>query len=411
LAAAGATFTNAFTVTPVCSPSRATTMCGRLGTQVGITDWINTAVEPGLGLSPSETTWPEVLHQNGYATGLFGKWHLGDDGGMHPLKRGYDVFAGFRAGGTKSMDPPLEIDGILADRKGATADLVTDQALRFIDAHKAGAPFLVSLHFREPHTPYAPVRKLDSDPYAGVHLPVPEYPGLDPSEVEEVTRKYYASIHSVDRNVGRVLEKLDTLGLADHTIVIFTSDHGYNIGHHGLWHKGNGVWMIQGPLKGERRPNMFDTSIRVPQLVRWPGKVAPGSSVTAVVSNLDTFPTLLALAGLPMPEALKPRLTGRSWASLVQGQPDPAWDDTLFGQYDMHHGAVARMRMIRTPQWKWIRHDEPNGVHELYDLKSDPSETTNRADDSALSSTRDELDKKLRDWMKSVDDPLLRIGS
>jgi uncharacterized sulfatase len=406
LARDGALFRNAFTCTPVCSPSRAGMMTGRLGTQVGITDWINPKVEPELGLDPSAVLWPELLKAGGYATGLFGKWHLGDRDRFHPTRQGYDVFMGFRGGGNTPIDPVLEADGVVAKREGATADLITDAAIAFIEAHRDG-PFLASLHFREPHAPYAPTREVDAAPVAGLDPTIPSYPGLPGPRVGRLTREYYASIHSIDRNVGRVREALDRLGVADRTIVIFSSDHGYMIGHHGLLHKGNATWLAAG--HAGHRPNMFEESIRVPLLVVWPGVVRPGTTIDRVVSNLDTFPSMLDLAGIGTPANL--RVHGRSWAPLLRGgAPAPAWDDTLFGQYDMHHYQEARMRMIRTPEWKWVRHYEPGGADELYSLAADPGESRNLAGDPARAGVRDELDARLRAWMAAIDDPLAERG-
>ena len=116
----------------------------------------------------------------------------------------------------------------------------------------------------------------------------------------------------MDRNVGRLLARLDELVLTSRTIVVFTSDHGYMIGHHGLWHKGNAAWLVDG--KKGYRPNMFDNATRVPLLIRWPGVIAPGTTISHVVSNLDLFPTLLEMTGLGVPDNLVVR--GRSLVPL-----------------------------------------------------------------------------------------------
>src|SRR5262249_61152086 len=138
---------------------------------------------------------------------------------------------------------------------------------------------------RTPPTPRA--REPAGAPSRAVTPPTPAAPGLPRERVAPLTRDYYASVHAVDRNVGRLLDALDRLGLAGNTAVFFTSDHGYMIGHHGLWHKGNAVWIADG-RKGSR-PNMFDDALRVPLLVRWPGTVAPGTVVPQGVSNRDLF--------------------------------------------------------------------------------------------------------------------------
>jgi uncharacterized sulfatase len=402
LAREGALFRNAFTATPVCSPSRAGMFTGRYPTEVRIADWIDPDREPDLGLAPSAVLWPELLKGYGYATALMGKWHLGTRDEFHPTRQGYDQFFGFRGGGNRPIDPTLEVEGVVRQLRGSLPDLLVSEGIRFIEAHR-DRPFLLSVHFRAPHAPYAPVPEEDSARYRGLDPTIPDVPGLPRERVKRLTREYYASVSSVDRNVGRLLDRLDALGLARKTVVIFTSDHGYMIGHHGLWHKGNATWLVEG--RSGSRPNMFDDAIRVPLLVRWPGVVAPGTAVDRVVSNLDTLPSVLDLVGLGAPENL--RTAGRSFAPLLRpGGARVSWDDTLFGQYDMHHGAVARMRMVRTPAWKLVRHFEPGGADELYDLTDDPGEARNLAPSPAHHTRRDDLARRLDRWMASIGDPL-----
>ena len=141
-------------------------------------------------------------------------------------------------------------------------------------------------------------------------------PGIPRERVKQLYREYYASVSSVDRNVGRLLAKLDEWGLTQRTVVIFTSDHGYMIGQHGLWHKGNAAWLTEG--KKGFRPNMFDDAIRVPLIVCWPGVVAPGTIIDRVVSNLDVFPTVLEISRLGTPNNLEIR--GRSLLPLLRGR-------------------------------------------------------------------------------------------
>ncbi|MDQ3441608.1 MAG: sulfatase-like hydrolase/transferase, partial [Planctomycetota bacterium] len=137
LARDGALFTNAFVSTPVCSPSRASFLTGLYGTQVGITDWINMNESgAGVGLPPETVTWPELLKQNGYATALIGKWHLGRLPQHHPTKHGYDHFWGMLNGGTsRLMNPRMEVDGQLTELKGPVPDLLTDESMRWIEAN------------------------------------------------------------------------------------------------------------------------------------------------------------------------------------------------------------------------------------------------------------------------------------
>jgi uncharacterized sulfatase len=401
LARRGAIFRKAFTVTPVCSPSRAALLTSRYGSELGIADWINPRLEPDLGLAPSAITWPELLKGFGYATMLAGKWHLGTRDEFHPSRQGFDVFYGFRDGGNQPIDPTLEVDGQLRQLQGSLPDLLVDAGLRFVEASRT-RPFLLSIHFRAPHTPYGPVPEQDSAPYRRLDPAIPDYPGLPRDRVKQLRRAYYASVSSVDRNIGRLLDRLEALEMAQQTVVIFTSDHGYMIGEHGLWHKGNAAWLVEG--KQGIRANMYDEAIRVPLLVCWPGVVAPGTAIDRVVSNVDLFPTILEMAGLGMPENLAIR--GRSLVPLLRGQ-SPPWDDTLFGQYDMHHSSVASMRMIRTPEWKLIRHFESGGEDELYHLAVDPGELHNLADSAEPEHrrAREALARQIDECMGRIGDP------
>src|SRR5262249_62384180 len=139
----------------------------------------------------------------------------------------------------------------------------------------------------------------DSPRFKHLDPTVPQVKGVDVTQVKNWTRDYYASIHAVDRNLGRLLALLDILGLTQNTIILFTSDHGYMIGHHGLHTKGNANW-IAGGVTGPKRPNMFEESIRVPLLIRWPGVVKPGTDIREMVSVIDTFPSVLGMLKVPL---------------------------------------------------------------------------------------------------------------
>lgn len=404
LARDGARFLNAFTPTPVCSPSRATMLCGLYGTQVNITDWIAPREsDAGMGLSPDVPTWPKILDQHGYRTALIGKWHLGTQPRFHPTKNGFDHFFGFLGGGNRPMDPTLEKDRKTRTFTGALPDLLTDDALQFLAENKT-QPFALLLHFRAPHLPYGPVPAVDSKPFKELDPTIPNAPGIVREQVKNWTRDYYASIHSVDRNLGRLLAKLDELGLSKKTIVLFTSDHGYNIGHHTIHAKGNGYW-IAGGVAGPTRPNLWDTSIRVPLLIRWPGAVKPGTEIAEMVTFLDLAPSILGMLGLAPPREAK--WQGLDFTPLLRGR-EIAWRDALYAQYDLHNSGLAYLRMIRTRQWKLVRHYHANFMDELYNLEDDPAETRNLYGSSKHASVREQLQQRLSAWQKSIDDPLLR---
>jgi len=404
LAREGARFLNAFVATPVCSPSRASFLTGRYGTQVGITDWITPAeASAGLGLPKEATTWPEVLQQRGYRTALLGKWHLGALPQFHPTRHGFDHFFGFLAGGSEPMNPILEVEGKEKQLQGSLPDLLVDGAMQFIEANRA-RPFALLLHFRAPHLPYGPVPEQDAAPFKDLDPAIPKFKGNDEQQIKRWTREYYASVHSVDRNLGRLLARLDEINLSSRTIILFTSDHGYMIGQHGLHTKGNAFW-VAGGVNGPRRPNMFEESIRVPLIVRWPGVVKPGLEIAEPVSNIDTFASALGMLNVPIPKSVKQE--GADFSPLLRGQK-AQWRDAIFGQFDVHNSSLAYMRMIRTSEWKLVRHHFTNFLNELYDLKNDPGETKNLYQNAPQRAVRDGLEQRLTAWQRSIDDPILR---
>lgn len=415
LARKGVLVRNAFVPSPVCSASRATFLTGRYSTQVGITDYIATSEEEaGIGLPVGQPTWPELLQRQGYRTGLIGKWHVGIKPQFHPKKRGFDHFFGFVGGFNTPMDPMMEVDGVMRRFEGPIADIMTDGAMRFVEQNRA-RPFALLLHYREPHLKYGPMPEEDNAVYRGRKLTVPSHPGCDPAEVEELTRGYYTAIHAIDRNVGRLMEKLDELGLTSDTIVVFTSDHGYMIGQHGLHSKGNAWWMLEGIPPNTKRPNMFEYSIRIPFIVRWPGRIAPGTETTEPFSSVDTFATMLGMLGVALPAHL--RQEGEDYSPLLRGEKI-AWRDVTFGQYDMHSGGLAHMRMARTARWKLVRHYLSLEKDELYDLQNDPEELENlyrlrRASAHAtipeIRAAREQLQERLYAWQRLIDDPLLAL--
>ena len=382
----GAHLTNSFVTTPVCSPSRVGLIASIYGSEIGITDWINPNTEQQKGLPAELPAFPQLFQQNGYRTALFGKWHLGIQDRHHPTRFGYDQFAGIRTGGCPPKDPTIELlDGTVKKVEGYTCDIFTDHALEFI-ANEATNPFFLSLHFRAPHAAWLPVRPEDWEPFKDLdpEIPNPEYPNLNVELVKKRTREYLAAVKSIDRNVGRVLELLKIEGIEENTIVIFTSDHGYNLGEHGVWYKGNAIRVLtenpemQWPnIPPQRRPNLWDTSIRVPTAIRWPGTIAPGSSEDRFFSNLDWFPTLLAMAEIEVPEDVVIR--GRDYTTVLKGDTKK-WTNEVFLQYSMHHGAKTDMRGLRTKRWKYMIDFANPGRSELYDLKSDPNELTNLVD-------------------------------
>ncbi|MGY8767783.1 MAG: sulfatase family protein [Pirellulales bacterium] len=412
----GAYLKNTFTVTPVCSPSRASLMTSRYGTELNITDWLNPRVEPKRGLDPSTVCFPEVIQKAGYTTGLVGKWHLGLEDQFHPTKTGFDYFMGFRGGGNSPNNPKLEKDGVEKKFEGLTPDILTDHALEFVKDNQQG-PFMLCLHFRAPHARWLPVAPEDWAPYENLdpEIPNPEFPNLDVVSVKKKTREYLASVASVDRNVGRVLDQLEQLKLDQNTIVIFSSDHGYSMGHNGIWHKGNGHWILtKNPpatdnVPAGQRPNMWDNSINIPTAVRWPGVVAKGTEIEQTISIMDFYPTLVAMAGADLPEG--EIIRGRNFIPVLKGKAKD-WDNDFYAQYSTIHQSKTHMRMYRTPQHKLILDFNNKGRNEFYDLKKDPAEANNlfNSKDAKIQKLIKQLKASIHAKMVETKDPVLELA-
>ncbi|MCA1809343.1 MAG: sulfatase [Kiritimatiellia bacterium] len=426
LAAQGARFDNLYANAAVCSPSRACLISGRYPTETGLAPDGNVYVvqkpeDPGL--TPGLATWPQALREAGYRTALIGKWHAGHGSPEDlPHAKGYEHFAGWAQNGRVSRDPILKIDGEQREFPGQyTSDVLADLTMEHI-RRVQGEPFAISLHFWAPHAnhavpadfklPYAdrtwlPMQEQDLAPWREMELaiPNPEFPNLDLERVRRMMREYYASVHSVDRNVGRIMRFLEEQGLAENTIVIFTSDQGYNMAHNGIWHKGNGWWITTdrkdpAGLRGKTRENLYDNSLRVPGIIRWPAGIRPGLRVPEMVSFVDWFPTIMEMAGAASPaDAL---LRGRSFLPLLRGGA-ASWEQGLFAQH-------RSLRCYRDREWKLVRDFRNTGLDELYHVREDPFEKCNLINEThpLITAIREELDRNLLRVMAEIQDPMLQ---
>jgi uncharacterized sulfatase len=321
----------------------------------------------------------------------------------------------------KSKDPDVLIEGKQKRFEGEyTPDVLTNLAMDYIRKYK-DEPFALSLHYWAPHAntefpegfnpPYndrswLPLKEEDLEHWKDTKLilPDPDFPNLDTARVKRMMREYYASVHSVDRNVGRLLNLLDQLDLDRNTIVIFTSDHGYMMGQHGLWHKGNGRWLTRdqsdpaGQYIGDRS-NLFDLSLRVPCIVRWTDHIQPSGTIDKAISFIDWFPTIIDLTGVEPDGEFE--LRGNSFAPLLLGE-DIDWNDDLYFEY-------KSLRAYRTPDWKFVRHFEDTTLDELYHLTEDPDEIKNliKSKDPNVVRKYRELKKLLNIKMENLQDPIL----
>ena len=409
LAAEGMSFSNAFAVTALCSPSRASLLTGQYPHTHGVVD--NTDRSP---LSHRLVTFPRVLHDAGYETGYVGKWHMGVDGSPRP---GFDDWLSVKGQGSY-FDPEFNDNGRVVKAKGYVTDLFTDRAIAFLRKPRT-KPFCLYVSHKAVHpdveqradgsldltkaanfTPaprhaqlYAgavvPRRLNVMDPLDGKPALQREIAGLPPlglatgTKDEEVLGRL-RMLAAVEESTGQLLAALDEMNAAQNTIVVFTSDHGYFYGEHGL--------------SVERRL-AYEEAIRIPLLIRWPATVKPGVRESSHVLTVDLAPTLLAACGTNFPHVVE----GRSFVPLLHGQPreprtpfliEHASDDVFPRTRGLGYDAV------RTHRYKLIRYREPPGFEELYDLRTDPYERKNWAREPAAQATLHELEKTLEQLKK-----------
>ena len=416
----------------ICSPSRATILTGTYSHVNGVSSiWTE--------LDYRVPTFIDVLHRNGYKTAMFGKWHLGEHGDSVP--RSFDAWKIFPGQGDY-VDPEM------IDRDGAhtvpgyATDIVTDLSIDWIDSLEREEPFCVMVHHKAPHRPWIPDEKHKHlyadgsipepatffDDYAtrskavrGVRMTIADDMGADDlkTEVPEhlrgpenraarmswkyqiYMRDYLQCIQSIDDNVGRLLDHLEETGQAENTLIVYTSDQGFFLGDHGWFDK----------------RLMFDQSLQMPMLVRWPHRIEPGSRCEAIITNVDFAATFLDACGIDPSELSTSQ--GRSFLPLLRGEQLADWPDAMYYRYWEHddpiHAAPAHYG-IRTDRFKLIYYYGAGmGVPgasdrimrpewELYDLESDPTEVRNVADDPAYADVRRQLEAKMAEYQRHYHD-------
>jgi arylsulfatase A-like enzyme len=414
----GIRFTEFFVTNSLCAPSRATFYTGLYSHSHGVlTNGSGEVNRNQGGLRPEQITFMHLLQQAGYETALVGKWHLRSD------PSGFDQWIILPGGGGPYVDPPMTANGMKVKFRGYADDIVADQTLFFLQNRAQERPFCLLMNFKAPHRNWIPAPRF-AHAFEDIDIPLPRtfedklegrpdalrktdmaiadmpdfkdrgVPETLPREerkkrnLQELVRNYYRTLLSVDENVGNVLEFLDKNDLTKNTVVIFTSDNGFFLGEHGLFDK----------------RLMYEPSIRVPLLIRYPGRIAAGSvEARDMVLNVDVAPTLLVLAGIPAP----PSMQGRSFVPLLEGKQVPWRDAFLYEFYefpDADH-CVRKNRGVRTARWKLIQFWERPQEWELYDMQNDPDEIHNlagRADHAKimtdLRSRLDELRRQTGDF-------------
>ncbi|MBI4876318.1 MAG: arylsulfatase [Acidobacteria bacterium] len=366
----GVEFTQ-FQVCPVCSPTRSSLLTGRYNYRTGIVDTF-------LGRSmmyPDEVTVAEILRGAGYRTGIFGKWHLGDNYPMRAMDQGFGEALVHRGGGIgQASDPPgssyfdpiLFHNGVQTQHKGYCTDVFFENAIQWMDRDPK-QPFFAYIPTNAPHSPLQ-IADRYADPFRAKGL-------------HDGTARVYGMVANIDENMGRLLDYLRRSGRERDTLLIFLTDNGavgperYNAGMRG------------------QKTTPYQGGIRVPFFVRWPARLKAGVKVDRIAAHIDVLPTLLEACGVPKPAGVK--LDGRSLMPLVEGKAAGWPDRMLFTQW--HRGdrpEAFRNCAVRTQQHKLI------DGKELYDLQADPAEKND------LAASRPEIVGRLRkgyeDWLRDV---------
>lgn len=374
IAKEGARFTNAFVTTSLCSPSRASFLTGKYVHTHGVKD--NRTFFP----TDTQTTFAQLLQKSGYDTSYFGKWHMWRQDIQQP---GFNRWVALLGQGTYE-DPSLNIDGTRTVCKGYVTDLLTGYAVDWLK-QKRDKPFCMYLAHKAVHEPFTPAARHETL-YEGKELPLPpsskdtmegkpeflraksvlakgkEFP-VNPARFQEGVRNYFRTLAAVDEGVGRILKTLEETGQLDNTIIVFAGDNGFFQGEHAL---GDKRWA-------------YEEAMRIPFLVRFPKMLKAGSTIDQMVLNIDLAPTLLDLAGVPIPKDME----GRSFKPLLAGKR-PKWRDDFLYEYFIdaeYPNAVPVIKAVRTTRWKYITYPEIHDTEELYDLKNDPHEMHNVAQD------------------------------
>jgi arylsulfatase A-like enzyme len=401
LAREGMRFENAFVTNALCGPSRATLLTGKYSHANGFMD-----NAPTTKFDSSQNTFIKMLKGAGYQTAVIGKWHLNSD----PV--GFDHWD-ILPGQGRYIDPVFLTNGRRNVVKGYVTDVITDKAIDWIKKCDRTRPFCLLYHHKAPHREWTPDQK-HASLYEDREIPRPETfdddystrgtaakstemtvehhltktdtkgdppVGLSGAELknwkyQRYIKDYLRCVASVDDNVGRVLDFLDEQGLADDTIVVYTSDNGFFLGDHGWYDK----------------RFMYEESMRVPLIVRYPGKVKAGSVSKELVINCDYAPTLLDYAGIKPPADMQ----GRSMRAILEGKPPADWRKSAYYHYyefpQPHH--INPHYGVRTERYKLIYFYTLN-EWEMYDLEKDPHELKNVYLAPEYSEVRDTLTAEL----------------
>ncbi|RMG21283.1 MAG: arylsulfatase [Bacteroidetes bacterium] len=401
MAARSATLSR-FYVNPVCSPTRACLMTGRYNYRTRVVDtWVGRSM-----MDTEEVTVAEVLRDAGYATGIFGKWHLGDCYPMRPIDQGFEEALVHKGGGLaqpsepfenqrRYTDPILFHNGQQVQTRGYCTDVYVEAALSFIEKSSAAQrPFFAYIATNAPHGPFHDVPEDLKAKYQRKDLAAIS---IGQSKTDEKTldnvAAVFAMVEHIDQNVGRLFAKLDALGLTENTLVIFMVDNGPNSLRY--------VMNLRG-----MKTQVHEGGIRSPFFAHWPARLKAGTSSDRIAAHIDLMPTLLEAAGVEAPAGIK--LDGKSLLPLLEGTTQNWEDRTLFLQVHRgdapikyHHFAAVGQRYKLLHPSGFGREEMPEDVpFELYELESDPGESQNLIDTHPEEKAR--LMKAYENWFEEV---------
>ncbi len=414
----GVLFTNTFVAMSLCAPSRACNLTG--------------LYPHANGIYNNQTRWNQqlptvmtALHEAGYRTAHIGKFHMDGDDRLQP---GYDYWAA-QVGQGPYENPRKNINGQWMDLKGYDTEIVTEQAIQFLRASRAGQPFACWIGYKACHGPFTPAPGYENA-FAEVELKPPaSYVIDDPGKPRRVRgkgrnadarpakraarkaqkkaqpeaelplkqwaereRSQYRCLMGVEVSVGRLLVALEEMKLAEDTIIVYVGDNGFFHGEHGL----------HGKMEA------YEESLRVPMLARYPRLIKPGQRADAFVSNVDLAPTLLDFCGVKQPKPMQ----GRSWRALVSGQAGSYRRRDAF-LYEMFGGGATpekpTVKALRTERHKLILNLNPPDIEELYDLKADAQEMKNLAPEKGNRELVAQLTRRMVEEMRALEDPAVPL--
>ncbi|EAR02640.1 arylsulfatase [Maribacter sp. HTCC2170] len=408
---------NNFYVSPVCAPTRASLMTGRYSLRTGIRDTYN----GGAIMASNEVTIAEMLKQANYKTGVFGKWHLGDNYPSRPNDQGFDESLIHLSGGMGQVgdfttyfqkersyfDPVLWHNGERESYEGYCSDIFAENAIDFIEKNH-DQPFFCYLSFNAPHTPLQVPDKYyqqykDIDPSSGFEDDSRPFVEMTKKNKEDA-RKVYAMVSNIDDNIGKLMRKLDDLKIAENTLVVFMTDNGPQQ-----------VRYVAG-MRG-RKGSVYRGGVRVPFYLRYPSKWQGNQDVETTTAHIDVLPTLSEICDVKLPENRK--IDGKSFTALFDGKEAEWQDRSLFFYWTRRYPELYQNMALQKGPYKLVGHTDYNAQlndFELFNLKDDPYEQHNLVADNneIAASLRNELDLRFNELIASeniIEQPKIKIGT